>query len=79
MAAVAAHGNRKPSLMELDLPALVIHGEADPLVPLAGGHDTHEALRGSRLMVVEGMGHDLPEPVWPEVVDAIETLTTLAH
>lgn len=76
MAAIAAHGNRKPALEAIDVPALVIHGEADPLVPVAGGHDTHEALRGSRLMVLEGMGHDLPEPLWPEIVTAIDELTT---
>jgi pimeloyl-ACP methyl ester carboxylesterase len=75
MAAVAAHGNRKPGLQALDLPALVIHGAADPLVPVAGGHDTHEALKGSKLLVIDGMGHDLPEPLWPEIVDAIAELT----
>lgn len=76
MAAVAAHGNRKPALMVLEVPALVIHGAADPLVPVAGGQDTHASLKGSTLMVLEGMGHDLPEPLWPEIADAIEALTT---
>jgi pimeloyl-ACP methyl ester carboxylesterase len=75
MAAIAAHGNRRPSLATLELPALVVHGAADPLVPVAAGVDTHEALGGSRLLVLDGMGHDLPEPVWPQVVDAIEALT----
>jgi pimeloyl-ACP methyl ester carboxylesterase len=75
MAAIAAHGNRRPALEELELPALVIHGEADPLVPVEGGHDTHQALKGSRLMLVEGMGHDLPEPLWPQIVSALDKLT----
>lgn len=75
MAAIAAHGNRRPALEALDLPALVIHGAADPLVPVEGGHDTHQALKGSKLKVVEGMGHDLPEPLWPEIVEAIDELT----
>ncbi len=75
MAAVVAHGNRRPLLERLDLPALVIHGSEDPLVRVAGAHDTHQALKGSRLMVLEGMGHDLPEPLWPEIVDAIHALT----
>jgi pimeloyl-ACP methyl ester carboxylesterase len=79
MAAVAAHGNRKPALTALDVPALVIHGAADPLVPVAGGQDTHEALKGSTLMVLDGMGHDLPEPLWPDIADAIDELTTRAH
>lgn len=75
MAAIVAHGNRKPGLSALALPALVIHGEADPLVPVDGGRDTHESLSNSRLMVLEGMGHDLPEPLWPEIVAAIDELT----
>jgi pimeloyl-ACP methyl ester carboxylesterase len=79
MAAVAAHGNRKPSLQQLDIPALVIHGKADPLVPVEGGLDTHEALRGSELMLIDGMGHDLPRQVWPQVVAQITRLTAAAH
>ena len=79
MAAIAAHGNRRPALETLELPALVIHGAEDPLVRPEGGHDTHQALRGSRLMMMEGMGHDLPEPLWPEIVDAIHELTLSAN
>ena len=79
MAAIASHGNRRPALEELELPALVIHGDADPLVRLDGGHDTHLALRGSKLMVLEGMGHDLPQPLWPGVIDAIDALTREAQ
>jgi pimeloyl-ACP methyl ester carboxylesterase len=79
MAAIAANGNRRPALERLTLPALVIHGQADPLVRVEGGHDTHQALRDSKLLILEGMGHDLPEPVWPEVVAAIDELTRLAE
>jgi pimeloyl-ACP methyl ester carboxylesterase len=79
MAAIASHGNRRPALETLEVPALVIHGDADPLVRLDGGHDTHQALRGSKLLVLEGMGHDLPEPLWSEVIDAIDALTQEAH
>jgi len=75
MAAITAHGNRRPRLEALKVPALVIHGAADPLVRVEGGHDTHQALKGSALRVLEGMGHDLPEPLWPEVVEAIVELT----
>lgn len=75
MAAIAAHGNRRPRLEALTLPALVVHGSDDPLVRVEGGHDTHQALRGSKIKVVQGMGHDLPEPIWPEVVAAIDELT----
>ena len=75
MAAIVAHGNRRPALERLTVPALVIHGAEDPLVRLPAAHDTHQALRGSRLLVLDGMGHDLPEPVWPEVVEAMDGLT----
>ncbi len=76
MAAVAAHGNRKPALEKLSIPALVIHGRADPLVPLEAGLDTHAALRGSKLLVIDGMGHDLPRQVWPQIVAGVAALTT---
>ena len=75
MVAAATHGNRKPALQELDVPALVIHGRADPLVPVEGGIDTHEALRGSQLMLIDGMGHDLPKQLWAQVVAGIAQLT----
>jgi len=79
MVAVASHGNRKSALQQLDIPALVIHGQADPLVPVEGGIDTHEALRGSQLMLIEGMGHDLPRQVWPRIVTGITRLTSTAR
>ena len=69
--AILADGDRRPALKALHLPALVIHGADDPLVPLAGGRDTAEAIPGAGLMVVEGMGHDLPEDAWPDVTEAI--------
>ena len=47
------------------------HGDVDPLVPLACGIDTAEAVPGARLCVVEGMGHALPITMWPQIVDAI--------
>lgn len=75
MAAVAAHGSRKEKLQKLDVPALIIHGRDDPLVPVEGGIDTHEALKGSELLVIDGMGHDLPRALWPQIVGAIAKLT----
>ncbi|MEJ2132965.1 MAG: alpha/beta hydrolase, partial [Gammaproteobacteria bacterium] len=75
LAAIAAHGNRKPALADVNIPALVIHGRDDPLVPLAGGIDTHEALPDAELLVIGGMGHDLPRGAWPEIVDAISRTT----
>ncbi|MDZ7826306.1 MAG: alpha/beta hydrolase [Gammaproteobacteria bacterium] len=79
MAAVVAHGNRGPALEELETPALVIHGSADPLVHPEGGRDTHRALRNSELLMVEGMGHDLPVGAWDEIVRAISLHTANHH
>ena len=60
MVAIAASGDRTPLLKKIRCRALVIHGAADPLVPLACGVDTAQAIPGAQLQVIEGMGHDLP-------------------
>ncbi len=70
-AAIVASPNRTPGLRHVDVPALVIHGLADPLVRPSGGIATARAIRGSRLLMFPEMGHDLPEARWPEVVAAI--------
>ena len=69
--AVTTSGNRTPRLRELRLPVLVIHGEKDPLVRPAAGRATARAVPGAHLMMVAGMGHDLPPALWPRVVAAI--------
>jgi len=71
MAAVAASRSRVDELGTLTVPALVVHGEVDPLVPVENGRRTAEAIPGARLLVLPTMGHDLPKPCWPEIVDAI--------
>ena len=58
-----------------ELPTLVIHGTDDPLVPVTGGIDTHENIEGAELMLIEGMGHDLPRETWNQIVDGIASLT----
>ncbi|SDF79147.1 proline iminopeptidase [Duganella sp. OV458] len=58
--AIVASGDRTPLLRKIRCPSLVIHGAADPLVPVACGIDTAQAIPGARLHVIEGMGHDLP-------------------
>lgn len=60
MVAIAASGDRSALLARIGAPSLVIHGAADPLVPLACGQDTARKIPGARLEVIEGMGHDLP-------------------
>jgi pimeloyl-ACP methyl ester carboxylesterase len=56
----------------------VIHGACDPLVPVEHGRDTAEAIPGADLMIIEGMGHNLPPEVWPRVVAAIAANTRKA-
>ncbi len=74
MLAVVSGGSRKDALSSVTAPTLVIHGDADPLVPIAAGYDTAEAIPNARMMVIEGMGHGLPEPAWPGVIDAVAEL-----
>jgi pimeloyl-ACP methyl ester carboxylesterase len=71
LAAILASGSRKAALGAVRLPTLVIHGDADPLVPLACGVDTAQSIPGARLLVVEGMGHALAISHWRRIIDAI--------
>jgi pimeloyl-ACP methyl ester carboxylesterase len=79
LAAVLAHGSRSEKLRGVTTPTLVIHGAADPLVPLEGGQDTARCVPGAELLVIEGMGHDLPEGAWPALVGAISEHTAKAE
>ena len=72
LAAIMASGSRKEALAAVKTPALVIHGDADPLVRLDGGEATARAIPGAKLMVIVGMGHALPIPMWPQIIAAIE-------
>jgi len=71
LGAIMASGSRTAGLRELDLPTVVIHGEADPLVPLRAGVATARAIPGAELVRIPGMGHDMPKALWPTFVDAI--------
>jgi pimeloyl-ACP methyl ester carboxylesterase len=71
LAAILASGNRTAALAGVRVPALVIHGDADPLVRVQGGEATAKAIPGAKLLVIPGMGHALPMPMWPQIVDAI--------
>ena len=70
--AVTACGDRTPQLQTIVAPTLVIHGAADPLVPLACGVDTAQAIPGARLEVIEGMGHDLPAQLLERLLALID-------
>ena len=70
-AAIVADGDRSGELAGVDVPSLVIHGTADPLVPAEAGNDTATAIPGARYIEIPKLGHDLPEPAIAEVVEAI--------
>jgi pimeloyl-ACP methyl ester carboxylesterase len=72
LGAIMASGSRTAALRNLDVPTVVIHGESDPLLPVRGGVATARAIPGAELITIPGMGHDLPEELWPTFVDAIE-------
>ncbi|MGP3960141.1 alpha/beta fold hydrolase [Nonomuraea sp. 3N208] len=76
LAAIMASGGRTESLAQVKVPTLVLHGEADLLVPVAGGQATAAAIPGARLVTYPGMGHDLPRPLWPDIVSEITKLTS---
>lgn len=69
--AIMASGDRRPLLKLLRMPTLVIHGESDPLVPIAAGRDTAAHVPGARFIAIPGMGHDFPEALLPRLIDDI--------
>jgi pimeloyl-ACP methyl ester carboxylesterase len=72
MAAIRASGDRRPKLATIRAPTTVMHGEADQLVPVAGGHDTAANIAGAELIIVPGMGHDhMPPALYGVFEDAI--------
>ena len=75
MAAIMASPDRTPLLRAVDVPTLVIHGRVDPLITLPGGEATAAAIPGASLLVLDEMGHDLPEPLWPQFFAAVDAVT----
>jgi pimeloyl-ACP methyl ester carboxylesterase len=70
--AIAADGDRSKLLRELKVPTQVIHGRADALVPVAAGVDLAKKITGAQLDLIDGMGHDLPEALWPRFASGVE-------
>jgi pimeloyl-ACP methyl ester carboxylesterase len=70
--AILASGSRKQRLASVKAPTLVIHGTVDPLVRPEAGKDTAASIPGAKLLMIEGMGHALPIPMWPQIIDAID-------
>lgn len=71
IAAIAASGDLRAHLATIAAPTLVLHGADDPLVPVDAGKDTAANIQGAELLIVEGMGHDLPPAMFRNVADAI--------
>ncbi len=71
LAAIIAAGDRTAELRGITAPTVVIHGTKDKMVRPSGGRATAAAIPGSRLVEIEGMGHDLPRGAWDRMVDAI--------
>jgi pimeloyl-ACP methyl ester carboxylesterase len=71
LAAITADGNRTKRLRRVNVPTLVIHGKDDRLVSPSGGRATARAIPGAKLLMLDDMGHDLPRPLWPKLIDAI--------
>ncbi|MBY8991903.1 MAG: alpha/beta hydrolase [Candidatus Lokiarchaeota archaeon] len=71
MLAIMIQGNRKEKLSAIKSPTLVIHGREDPLFPYEAGKDTAEAIPGSELIIIDGMGHSLPPETWDQIANAI--------
>ena len=70
-AAVMASPQRREKVATITAPTVVIHGEADPLVPVSGGRDTAENIPGADLRVIPGMGHDIPPALYDTIVEGV--------
>ncbi len=71
IAAILASGSRREALRSVRAPTLVIHGDADPLLPVEGGIDTARVVPNAHLWIIPALGHELPPAIWPQVVGAI--------
>jgi pimeloyl-ACP methyl ester carboxylesterase len=74
LAAIMASGDRRDALKAIAAPTMVVHGIADPLVPVEGGRDTAAVIPGAQLREIPGMGHDLPAQLYLAFVDAVLTV-----
>ncbi len=75
MMAVLASGSRAESLRKVQVPTMVLHGDADRLVTISGGHRTAELVEGAEFRQMDGMGHDLPPTYWGRAIDALRSVT----
>jgi pimeloyl-ACP methyl ester carboxylesterase len=71
LAAIVGSADRRPGLAGVEVPTLVVHGAIDPVLRLEGGEATAKAVPGATLLVIDDMGHDLPEAVWRRLLNAV--------
>jgi pimeloyl-ACP methyl ester carboxylesterase len=80
MLAILNQPNRSRSLASLRIPAAVVHGSADKMVHVSGGRATARAIPGAELLVIDGMGHDIPAELYETLTDVIRrTADRAAH
>jgi pimeloyl-ACP methyl ester carboxylesterase len=72
--AIVGSPSRLALLEKIQTPTLIVHGQDDPLVPVASAYDLHQRIPGAELEVLAGMGHELPKALLPRVIERI-----LAH
>jgi pimeloyl-ACP methyl ester carboxylesterase len=71
LVAILSSNDRTEDLKKLNVPTAVIHGNFDPLIDVSGGMATSQAIKDSTLHIMEGMGHDIPQALWSQIVDII--------
>ena len=81
MAALMTTASCKEKLRLLDVPTLIIHGSADPLIPVACAEDIADTVPRARWLLIKGMGHSLTDspPIWPLIVDAVVDLALVSR
>ena len=73
LGAILSDGDRRAQLATLKTPTLMVHGDQDPLVNKCGSIDLAKTIPNSRLRIIEKLGHDLPEPIIPTILEEIVT------
>ncbi|OLS22142.1 MAG: 3-oxoadipate enol-lactonase 2 [Candidatus Thorarchaeota archaeon AB_25] len=71
LGAILGSGSRNEALRNVKIPTLVIHGDTDPLVPVAGGKDTAKSIPNAKLVIIEGMGHSFPTEMVPKILQEL--------
>jgi pimeloyl-ACP methyl ester carboxylesterase len=69
--AVLKNGYRKSLIASIKAPTLIIHGDEDPLMSVEGGKEISQLIPSAKLLIINGMGHDMPKEVWSQITDAI--------